>query len=137
MAHEKLIELGACSLEPGAINFMNNKKGYILIITIIMLSFFTLVGLSLIALLFSRITLVQSEVDRQEALYLAEGGLAKSLYEIRTGLDPDGDGIGNVSKKKLNAGEYWAIHDYKTSTITAFGEVNRAVRTVQISYSTL
>lgn len=116
---------------------MADKKGYILIITIIMLSFFTLVGLSLIALLFSRITIVQNEVERQEALYLAEAGLAKALNEIRTDVDYDKDGIGNIPTTKLGPGTFYAVHDYKTSTITAFGEVNKSVRTIQISYSAL
>ena len=114
-----------------------NVKGAILITTIIILVFLTVLGMSLIAFLFSRTAYSQMQLDRLKSLYLAEAGLSKAIWELRFDVDPDGDGPGNIPKTKLGEGLFWTRHDFQVSTLTATGEVNKTRRTVQIKYSAI
>lgn len=45
----------------------------------------------------SRTRSVRQSVDRQAALYVAEGGLAAAKYELSTDVDVAGDGLGSIS----------------------------------------
>ncbi len=119
------------------ISASNSKRGAVLITVIIILAFLAVLGMSLVAFLFSRSVHNQMELDRLKALYLAEAGIAASLYELRVDIDYDGDGVGNIPERKLGDGTYRVRHGFQTSTITSTGIVNDARRTVQIRYSAL
>jgi len=112
-----------------------NRRGSALITTIIILSFLAVLGLSLVAFLFSRFSYITMQIDRMKALYLAEAGISKSICELKTGVDTDGDGLGNIPKTGLAGGTYKAKHDFQTATIEAVGSFNEIERTVQIRYS--
>ena len=112
-----------------------NKQGTILLTVIIVLIFLAVLGMSLLGLVFSRVTLTMLAIDRLKAFYLAEAGIAKSIYELRTDIDSDGNGLGNISPTKLGEGMFSARHDFQTFTITATGEVNKVKRTIQIKYA--
>lgn len=112
-----------------------NKQGTILLTVIIVLIFLAVMGMSLLGLLFSQTTLGILAIDRLKAFYLAEAGIAKSINELKTDIDSDGNGIGNVLSTKLGEGKFWATHNFPTSTITAVGEVNKIKRTIQIKYA--
>lgn len=112
-----------------------DNKGAILLTVIIVLVFLAVMGMSLLGLLFSRTTLTTLAIDRLKAFYLAEAGIAKSINELKTDIDSDGNGIGNVSPTKLGDGVFSAVHNFQTSTITAAGEVNKVKRTLQIKYA--
>lgn len=127
---------GSKNLIP-SLKALKNEKAAILLTTIIVFAFFSTIGLSLIALLYSHITSIQLEIDRLKAGYLAEAGIAQSLYEIRVGIDQDSDGIGNIKPRRLNSGEFWVEHDIHASVIIATGEANGVRRTMQIRYSSL
>ncbi len=114
-----------------------SQRGVILITTIVIFTFLTVLGMSLITFLFSRGTQSQIQLDRVKALYLAEAGIAKAIWELRYELDPDGGGPGNISETKLGDGTFWARHNFQASTITATGQVNKVQRTVQIKYSAI
>lgn len=116
---------------------IGDKKAAVLITTIIILAFLAVLGMSLIAFLFSRTAYSQTQLDRLKALYLAEAGISKAIWELRFDIDPDGDGQGNIPKTKLGDGFFWARHNFQTSTLTSTGEVNKARRTVQIKYSAI
>ncbi len=102
---------------------------------IVVLIFLSVMGMSLLGMLYARSTVSMLEIDRMKAFYLAEAGISESVYELRHNIDYSGDGIGNVSRKKLGGGEFWASHNFITSTITASGEFNKVKRTIQIKYS--
>lgn len=116
-------------------NVPTNKRGAILITTIIILTFLAVLGMSLITFLFSRTAYSQMQLDRLKSLYLAEAGLSKAIWELRFDVDSDGDGLGNIPKTKLGDGRFWVRHDFQVSTLTSTGEVNEARRTVQVKYS--
>ena len=59
-----------------------SNQGTILLTVIVVLVFLTVMGMSLLGLLFSRITLSMLELDRLKAFYLAEAGIAKSINEL-------------------------------------------------------
>lgn len=116
---------------------MIGERGAVLITTIIILAFLAVLGASLIAFLFSRTVYSQMQLDRLKALYLAEAGISKALWELRFDVDPDRDGHGNLPKTKLGDGLFWTWHNFQTSTLTSTGEVNKSKRTVQIKYSAI
>jgi type II secretory pathway component PulK len=118
-------------------NPLSGRQGAVLITVIIVLVFLSVLGMSLIAFLFSRASYAQMQLDRLKALYLAEAGISKALWELRFDIDPDGDGQGNIPKTKLGDGLFWTRHNFQTSTITGTGEVNKARRVVQIKYSAI
>ena len=117
--------------------WIGKNKSAILITSIIILSFLSILGMSLIASLRSRAVYSQLQLDRLQALYLAEAGIFKSIWELKTDTDSDGNGTGNISPTKLGRGSFWAKHNFQTSTITAIGEVNKVRRGIQIKYSPL
>jgi len=109
----------------------------ILITTIIILVFLAVLGMSLVAFLYSRTQSTQMQLDRLKALYLAESGIAQAIWELRFDVDLDNNGGGNIARTKLGDGYFWAKHDFQAATLTATAEVNQARRTVQIKYSAL
>lgn len=113
------------------------RQGAILITTVIILGFLAVLGMSLVALLYSRTAYSQMQLNRLKALYLAEAGISKAIWEMRFELDPDGDGPGNIAPTKLSDGLFWTRHNFQTSTITSTGEVEKVRRTVQIKYSAI
>lgn len=114
-----------------------NCRGAILITTIIILVFLSVLGMSLIAFSLSRTSYSRLQLDRLKALYLAEAGIAKAIWELRYDIDPDGNGQGNITTTNLGNGYFWAWHDFQNSTITSTGTVNNIKRTVQIKYSAI
>lgn len=121
---------------------MRDKRGAVLITTVIILVFLSVLGMSLIAFLFSRFSYSQVQLDRLKALYVAEAGLAQALWELKNDYDPDGTGPkspGNTIEYVTISGygEYKTSHNFQTSTITATGKVNEIRRTIQVKYATL
>ena len=104
---------------------------------IVILVFLSVLGLSLVTLLLSRVSTANLELDRLQALYLAEAGIAKSVHELKYDKDFDANGIGNVAVTALAGGTFKASHDFQLSSITSVGEVNGIRRRIQIQYSTL
>lgn len=111
-----------------------SQRGAILFLTLIVLLFLTTFGSALILMVFSRFTSSYLEYDRLKALYLAEAGISKSLWELKKGLDSDRDGLGNIPKTRLGEGHFWVLHDPRSLTIVSTGEANDVERTVRIVY---
>ena len=107
------------------------EKGVALITILILLLFLAALGAALIGMVYSRLSAVTLEIDRLQALYLAEAGTAQGLYEIKTGLDIFGGGLGSIPVTVLGPGAYQVTQDPKTSTLTAIGVV-RDVRRVNV-----
>jgi type II secretory pathway component PulK len=116
---------------------MNEKRGAILITVIVILAFLSTLGLSLVTFLISRLAQSSLELERLKAYYLAEAGIAQSVYELRWARDVDNNGLGNVLKTPLAGGSFRAFHSLQTATITGVGEFNNVIRKVQIKYSAL
>ena len=114
-----------------------NARGAVLIVSIIVLFFLSVLGMSLIAYLYSQNRTVMLEVDRLKALYLAEAGIAKSIHELRNDTDVDNNGLGNVLLTGLGGGTCRAIHNFQNSTITGIGEYHNVKRRIQLQYSAL
>ena len=113
------------------------SRGSILIACLIILATLTVYGGVLVSAVYERSLNVGVEVDRLQALYLAEAALAKSLNEVKSLRDPDGDGLGTVPAIKFGSGTYYAVHDPGTLAITGVGEVHGIKRRVRIKYEGL
>ena len=114
-----------------------NNHGAVLIGTIIILIFLSVLGMNLMVYLLSRTTAATLELDRLKAYYLAEAGIAGSVHELKQDKDFDNNGVGNVAWRKLNDGVFKAVHNFQNSTITGIGQYNKIKRTVQIKYKAL
>jgi len=114
---------------------MLQKRGSILIVCLIILSTLTVYGAVLISVVHERSLNVSVQVERLQAIYLAEAALAKAINEIKSLSDKDGDGLGTIPKSHLGNGFYFAIHNPATLTIAGIGEVNEVRRTVKIKYA--
>jgi len=110
-------------------------RGATLLLAIIVLSSLALVGMSLVSLTLSRVTSIDLEIDRVKALYLAEAGIAKSLYELKKGIDIDNDGIGIIPPTKFAGGEFYVSYNAALFTFTAVGEINNVERSIQLKCS--
>jgi len=115
----------------------DKTRGSILITSIVILVFLSVLGMNLIVYLLSRSTKTTLELDRLKALYLAEAGIAKSINELKLDQDFDNNGIGNIAESELGGGLFKATHDFQVSNIIGIGEYNDIKRIVQIKYSTL
>jgi len=111
---------------------LKHLRGATLLLAIIALSALSLFGLSLINLTISRIINVDLEIDKVKALYVAEAGIAKSLHELKKGLDPDGDGIGVIARSKFFEGTFEVTYNAALFTFTSIGRVNGVERLIQL-----
>jgi len=119
------------------LNGKSSEKGSVLIACLIILAVLTVYGGVLISTVYERSLMVSLEVERLEALYLAEAALARALQEVKSSKDSDGNGLGSIEKQKLGKGIYYAEHDPGTLAITGVGDVNGVIRRVQIKYEGL
>lgn len=108
------------------------KRGATLILAIIVITSLALFGLSLVSLIFSRISSVDLEVDKIKALYLAEAGIAKSLHELKRGTDIDRDGLGIIPLTKFAGGDFTVKYNSALFTFTAIGIMNSTKRSIQL-----
>jgi hypothetical protein len=105
-----------------------------LITVIIILLFLGSLGAALLGMVHARLSAVSLEVDRLQAQYLAEAGLAQGLYEIKTGLDVFGGGVGNIPVTVLGSGFYTVFQNPKVRTLAAIGMVRDVRRENVIKY---
>lgn len=113
-------------------SIINSERGATLLLAIIIISALTIFGMSLVSLAVSRISSVDLGIDKIKALYLAEAGIAKSLWELKRGIDPDGDGIGVVKRTPFAEGAFEVIYNPPMFTFTAIGIVNQSRRIIQL-----
>ena len=108
------------------------SRGATLLLAIIIISSLTLFGMSLVNLTLSRVSSVDLEVEKVKALYIAEAGIAKSLNELKKGIDPGGDGIGAIRETQFAEGVFEVTYNPAMFTFTSTGRVNKTERAVQL-----
>ncbi len=121
---------------------MSNDKGAILLVVIIIILTISLLGATLTALFFNVLTSSQTELDRAQALYLAEAGIAKAVNALRTqagsGQAPDESGSSVrqiIPPTALGNGIYEVYNDFNQSVIISVGISNKVKRTIQMKYN--
>jgi len=117
---------------------LNGKdRGAILVTVLVVMLFLAVLGMSMVSLLVSWMQKTDMKLDRLRAFYLAESGVAASLWELKLDKDVDGGGIGTVSPRRLGGGSFFAYYDFQSSLITAVGEFNKVRRMVQVKFRSL
>ena len=111
---------------------IKHQRGATLLLAIIIISSLTLFGMSLVNLTISRVSSVDLEIEKVRALYIAEAGIAKSLNELKRGIDPDGDGIGVIKPTQFAGGSLEVTYNSAMFTFTSIGRVNKTERAVQL-----
>ena len=111
------------------------KRGVALITTVILLLMLGALGASLMTMLQARLLSVTLEVDRLQASYLAEAGLARALYEISKDRDAFGpNGIGVISPTAFGPGFFWVEKDPKSQVLIGTGIVHDVRRVIVNKY---
>ena len=111
-----------------------HTRGVALIATLIVLFFVTLLAASLIGYVYSRLSDITLEVDSYKAMCLAEAGMSLALNEMSTGIDEDGNGIGNINATSLGEGVYRVYNNVPGQSLTSIGIVHGMRKVVFIKY---
>jgi len=115
----------------------DDKKGAILLIVLIVILTISLLGATLIALFFNVLTSSQIELERTQALYLAEAGIAKatSILKDQTAVFSKDEPQRIVPTTQLGEGTFEVYNDFSQSTIVSIGESHGTRRVIQVTYS--
>ncbi len=121
--------------------WINNVRycnhGIVLLNVIIILLVIAFVGMSL-AIFFSAVNIsIRTIVDEAKALYLAEAGIARILYILRTRAGASGQLDETIGPISLGEGTYTVKLDFTQSLITSTGNVHGITKTLQLHYSVL
>ncbi len=118
-----------------AASSVRSEKGVALIITIIILLTLGALGAALSGMVNSRVLSATLEVERLQAAYLAEAGLAKALYEISNDRDISGkDGIGKIPPTPYGPGFFLVEHDPDSRSLLGMGVVGDVRRVIVSQY---
>ncbi|MCM8795033.1 MAG: hypothetical protein NC819_04445 [Candidatus Omnitrophica bacterium] len=111
------------------------EKGIALLTTIIILLTLGALGAALNGLVNSRVLSATLEVDRLQAAYLAEAGLAQAVHELVNGRDLYGkDGIGFIPPTALGPGFFSVEHDSQSRSLIGVGVVGDVRRVIVSRY---
>ena len=116
---------------------INCNHGIVLLNVIIILLVIAFIGTSL-AIFFSSVNIsARTIADEAKALYLAEAGIAHTLYILRTRAGAGGQLDATIGPISLGEGTYTVKLDFSLSLITSTGNVHDIIKTVQLQYSSL
>ncbi len=111
------------------------EAGVALITTIILLLMLGSFGAALNGMVHSRLLSATLEVDRLQAAYLAEAGLARATYEISHDRDFFGkDGIGMIPPTLFGPGYFQVEHRPQAKALVALGVVADVRRVIVSRY---
>lgn len=113
------------------------EEGIVLLSVIIILLTISLVGVSLVAFFSSVNMSARAIADEAKALYLAEAGIARAVYLLRTQAGTEETVAGNIGPVNLGEGAYNVKIDFSQSLITSTGEVGKISKTLQLQYKAL
>ncbi len=112
-----------------------DRRGAILFGVLIVVLTVSLIGASLVALLSSLALTNQYEVNRAQALYLAEAGISQAVYLLKNqAIIVRGDEF-FVTPTKLADGTYEVKVDFNQSLMSSTGRVGGISRTIQLKYN--
>jgi type II secretory pathway component PulK len=110
---------------------LGNQAGVALITTVILLLMLASLGAALIGLVQTRLNAVVLEVDRLQAVYLAEAGLARASYEQSKDRDVFGnDGIGVIPITPFGSGHFWVTQHPESRVLRGIGLVHDVRRVI-------
>ena len=110
-------------------------RGVALITTVIILLMLGSLGAALVGLLQARLLSVTLEVDRLQAAYLAEAGLARALYEMTRDRDAFGnDGVGVIPPTAFGPGYFRVDKEPKSRSLIGVGVVRDVQRVIVNKY---
>ena len=117
----------------------DSKRGTVLLGVLIVLLTISLIGATLASLFLSVTAMAEVELERAQALYLAEAGVAQVLHQLRqAGASGLAVGISEqVQSASLGEGEYEVRNDPVTAVVTSVGKVRGVRRTIQVRYQPL
>ncbi len=109
-------------------------RGAILIGVLIILLTITLLGSTLASFFISVTTIADIELARAQSLYLAEGGIARALYELHQASILGTTTATSYDNVPLGPGTYSVTHDIYSGVITSIGKSQGVERVIQIKY---
>ena len=114
-----------------------DSRGIVLIGVVLLMLTMALIGGVLASTFISVLISSRTHLERAQALYLAEAGIARAISDLRTSGSSGGSGPRIIFPTPLGSGEYEVSHDIETGLITSTGRVQQVERTVQFHYRPL
>lgn len=94
-----------------------------------------MIGVALNSMVYARLATVIVAVDRLQASYLAEAGLARALHEVTNGRDIFGDDdIGVIPLTVYGPGRFQVEHRVESSSLLGIGMVGDVRRVIVYRY---
>lgn len=112
-----------------------SQRGVALISVVVIMLTISLIGASLVELISSVNFSTEHALNKTKARYLAEAGIAKAVYLLRTKAGSDVGIEERVGPISLGEGTYTVIFDYREATITSIGKVNGVSKKLQMQYN--
>jgi len=113
----------------------NSSRGVALLGTVILLLTLSMIGAALNSMVYARLATVILAVDRLQASYLAEAGLARGLHEVTNGQDIFGDDdIGVIPLTVYGPGRFQVEHREQSSSLLGIGMVGDVRRVIVYRY---
>ena len=114
---------------------LGNASGAALITTVIILLLLGALGAALGGMVNTHLSNVMLEVDRLQAVYLAEAGLARASYEMAKDRDLfGGDGVGTIPVTAFGPGYFWVTKEPEARVLRGVGVVRDVHRVLANRY---
>ena len=113
----------------------NGRRGAILFGVLIVVLTVSLIGASLVALLSSLTLTNQYEVNRAQALYLAEAGISQAVFLLKNQAIISRGEEFFVPPTRLDGGTYEVKMEFSQSLMSSTGRVGGINRTIQLKYN--
>ena len=113
---------------------ISNRRGTVLLGTVIILITISLIGATLIILFSSVAMVAEVKMQSTQAFYLSEACIAKAIHELK-----ESGGSSPLDKEqtqeiRLGAGTCEIHNDMVTNIITSTGKVQGVRRVIQVKY---
>ncbi|MDP2653144.1 MAG: hypothetical protein Q8Q08_03835 [Candidatus Omnitrophota bacterium] len=104
----------------------SNRKGVVFVAALAIMTVLITLGMGYLSNMRTEILIANNYRSALKALYNSESAVEHSIAEIRSGTDPDGDGLGNIPSQDLDydgINDYYALYSAPSLTVTGSGGV--------------
>lgn len=115
-------------------NKARRQRGAILIGVLIILLAISLIGATLASFFLSVTIVAELELQRAQAFYLAEAGIAQAFHELYLSSEMGAGAQAHSKQVQMSVGTFEFDHDANTGLITSTGRVGDIRRTIQVKY---
>lgn len=118
------------------IKHAGNTKGFAFVTALVLMVMFLSLGMGYLSMARTELKISRNQIDALKTFYASESALHHSLAEIRSNIDVNGDGLGNIPGTDLDGDgktDYSAVYSSGTGMITTTGQNTTQGYTRQIN----